>query len=96
MGHYFSGDADKADPMASPALNPNLAGLPACFIQTCEYDPLRDQGEAYGEALRANGVAVETKRYDGLIHGAATMGGVLDGGREMLADVGARLHRALH
>ncbi len=93
---YINDDEDRLNPMASPALHPKLGDLPPCFIATCEFDPLVDQGEAYGEALRANGVAVETKRYAGLIHGAASLGGVLDGGREMLADVDARLHRVLH
>ncbi len=93
--HYVSPD-DYSNPLASPLLNPNLAGLPPCFIATCEYDPLRDQGEAYGAALRANGVAAENKRYDGLIHAAVNMTGVLDGGRALVADVSARLRDALH
>lgn len=95
MNHYAT-EADRADPLASPALRHDLAGLPPCFITTCEYDPLRDQGEAYGDALRANGVAAETKRYNGLIHASANMTGVLEGGRKMVADVGARLRAALH
>jgi acetyl esterase len=70
--------------------------LPACFIATCEFDPLRDQGEAYGAALRANGVRAENKRYDGMIHAVANMTGVLDGGRALVADVSARLRDALH
>src|SRR4026209_2385465 len=83
-------------PFAS-ALRPGaLSRLPDCFIATCEYDPLRDEAEAYGDALRANGVHVETKRYDGLIHAAATLGGVLDGGRLLVADVAAHLRKALH
>ena len=94
MGHYID-DAERSHVLASPALHPNLAGLPDCFITTCEFDPLRDQGEAYGAALRANGSNVEIKRYDGLIHGVANMAGVLDGGREMLADVADRLRSAL-
>lgn len=93
--HYLSPD-DHSNPLASPLLNPNLSDLPPCFIATCEYDPLRDQGEAYGAALRANGVAAENKRYDGLIHAVINMTGVLDGGRALVADVGARLRDALH
>jgi acetyl esterase len=95
MNHYLT-DAEKADVLASPLLHSNLAGLPDTFIATCEYDPLRDEGEAYGDALRANGVHVENKRYDGLIHGAANMTGVLDGGRQLVSDVAAHLHSALH
>ena len=95
MNHYLT-EAEKADVMASPLLHSNLAGLPDTFIATCEYDPLRDEGEAYGDALRANGVHVENKRYEGLIHGAANMTGVLDGGRQLVSDVAAHLHSALH
>src|SRR4051812_33791590 len=80
MGHYLSNEDDRRNPMASPALHPNLADLPPCFIATCEFDPLADQGEEYGELLRANGVAVEAQRYPGLIHGSASMTGMLDGG----------------
>ena len=96
MGLYLNSDADRSDVLASPALHPNLAGLPPCFITTCEFDPLRDEGEAYGDALRANGVAAENQRYDGLIHGAASMAGIVDGGRRMLDDVAERLKAALH
>jgi acetyl esterase len=96
MSHYLNSDDDRPSLLASPALHPNLAGLPPCFITTCEFDPLRDEGEAYGATLRANGIAAENKRYDGLIHGAASMAGLVDGGRQMLADVGDRLRTALH
>jgi acetyl esterase len=95
MNHYIT-DAEKADVLASPLLHTNLAGLPDTFIATCEYDPLRDEGEAYGDALRANGVHVENKRYEGLIHGAANMTGVLDAGRQLVSDVAAHLRAALH
>ena len=95
MSHYLT-EAERSDVLASPLLNENLANLPPCFIATCEYDPLRDEGEAYADALRANGVHVASKRYDGLIHAAANLTGVLDGGRQLVADVSAHLHAALH
>jgi acetyl esterase len=95
MNHYLA-ESERADVLASPLLHENLAGLPDTFIATCEFDPLRDEGEAYGDALRANGVHVEQKRYEGLIHGAANMTGVLDGGRQLVADTAAHLRAALH
>ncbi len=95
MNHYLT-EAERADVLASPLLHSNLAGLPDTFIATCEYDPLRDEGEAYGDALRANGVHVENKRYEGMIHGVANMTGVLDGGRQLVSDVAAHLRGALH
>jgi acetyl esterase len=95
MNHYLT-EAERSHVLASPLLHENLADLPPCFVATCEYDPLRDEGEAYADALRANGVHVSRKRYDGLIHAAANMTGVLDGGRQLVADVSAHLHTALH
>jgi acetyl esterase len=93
--HYLT-DTERSEAMASPMLHENLSGLPDCFIATCEFDPLRDQGEAYSDALRANGGHVTNKRYDGLIHGAANMSGALDGGRELIEDTAAHIRAALH
>jgi acetyl esterase len=93
--HYLS-DSERSEVMASPMLHENLSGLPDCFIATCEFDPLRDQGEAYGEALRASGGHAVNKRYDGLIHWVASMSGALDGGRQLVEDTAAHLRAALH
>jgi acetyl esterase len=95
MGHYLD-ETQRADPLASPARATSHAGLPPCFITTCEYDPLRDQGERYGALLAAAGVPVEVKRYDGMVHAVAVLGGVIDGGRRMVDDVADRLRLALH
>jgi acetyl esterase len=94
MGHYLTAE-QRHDPLASPALAADLAGLPAAFVAVCEYDPLRDQGIAYAEKLEAAGVTTELKVYAGLIHAAANMPAVLDGGRELVDDVADRLGTAL-
>ena len=73
-GHYLGGDeALRSDPRASPALG-DLSGLPTALIYTAEYDPLRDDGNAYAEALSAAGVKVVHRCFEGLIHGFFALG----------------------
>ena len=80
---YLPDPEDRKHPLASPMLAESLAGLPPALVITAQYDPLRDEGEAYGDRLRAAGVPVEIIRYDGAIHG-------LTGSEESLRDA----HRA--
>jgi acetyl esterase len=72
--HYLSDEAHAADPRASVLLTPDLTDLPPAVIGTGEYDPLRDEGEAYGRALEQAGVKVVVRRFPGLIHGFFGMG----------------------
>ncbi len=93
-GHYIRGAEDKKHPSASPALAASHKGLPAALIITAEFDPLRDEGEAYGEKLRAAGVPVTVTRYNGMIHGFFTMTGVLDQGKKAIDEASAALRKA--
>jgi acetyl esterase len=66
---YLSSGADPDDPRVSPMKRADLRGLPPALILTGEFDPLRDEGELYGERLREAGVAATVTRYAGAGHG---------------------------
>ncbi len=74
IGHYAAAaDLDLADPLISP-LHGVRADLPPAVVVTAEFDPLRDEGIAYADALAAAGVEVSQATYPGLIHGFFDMG----------------------
>jgi acetyl esterase len=73
LGHYAGRWPDITDPRLSP-LYGDLSGLPPAIIVTAEFDPLRDEGEAYGKALEAAGGRADVRRYPGMIHGFFDMG----------------------
>ena len=66
---YLDSGADPDDPRVSPIKRPDLSGLPPALILTGEFDPLRDEGELYGERLREAGVTATVTRYEGAGHG---------------------------
>ena len=72
--HYLTDVADAEDPRASVLKTPDLSGVAPAVVATAEFDPLRDEGEAYADALEAAGVQVVRRRYDGLIHGFFGLG----------------------
>ncbi|MGO4690262.1 alpha/beta hydrolase [Glaciibacter sp. 2TAF33] len=66
---YLDSGADAADPLVSPIKREDLSGLPPALILTAEFDPLRDEGELYGQRLREAGVDATVTRYAGANHG---------------------------
>jgi acetyl esterase/lipase len=68
----YADPADRKDPQASPLYAKCFSNLPPALIVTCEFDPLRDEGVAYAEALRAAGVNVRHLACRGQIHTSIT------------------------
>jgi acetyl esterase len=95
-GHYLGADPARADdPLASPLRATDLGGLPPALVITAEFDPLRDEGEAYGHKLQDAGVATTVHRYDGQIHGFVGLFPMLDGGRDALQEMAEAVRSAL-
>jgi len=83
----YCSPADRTDPRAAP-LRGKLEGLPPAFIATAEFDPLRDEGNAYGDALAKAGVKVEQLKGSGHFHSSFVMVDVI------ITGVGGRVKMA--
>jgi acetyl esterase len=75
------------DPRASPLLAEDLSGLAPAYVVTAAFDPLRDEGEEYAEALRAAGTPVTLRRFPGFIHAFIAGAGVSRNAREALIEI---------
>jgi acetyl esterase len=91
---YVNAAVDMADPLASPIRAADLSGLPPALIITAEFDPLRDEGEAYADRLRQAGVPVVLSRYDGMIHGFFAMFTAINKGRQAVGEASDALRTA--
>jgi len=88
---HYADPADRTDPRVAVLRTPDLRDLPPAMIVTAEFDPLRDEGIAYAEALRAAGVAVEHCAARGHTHTSISMVDVVISGREIRAQMAAAL-----
>ena len=92
--HYLRDQADRLNPLASPMQAKDLSNLPPALILTAEYDPLRDEGELYGQGLQAAGVPVIIRRYNGLIHGFFGMALIVDEAKRAVKETTQTLREA--
>ena len=93
--HYLPKADAGQEAYASPIKANNLSGLAPALIQTAEYDPLRDEGEAYGAAIEAAGGDVTVHRYDGVVHDPFMMFAVIPTGIECLKEAAAFINQRI-
>lgn len=79
---------------AAPAAITDLSGLPRTLVVTAEYDPLRDEGEDFAARLASAGVEARVRRYAGMVHGFAVLGGMVPAARALVEEVAAELRDA--
>ncbi|MGY3449541.1 alpha/beta hydrolase [Bradyrhizobium sp. USDA 4353] len=83
------------DPRISPLRATVLAGLPSAVIHTAEFDPMRDEGNAYAERLTAAGVRVTHVCHDGMVHNFHALGTILPQAKPALDLIGRQLRSLL-
>ena len=93
--NYLPDGFDRADPYLFPLRAADLSGLPAALIVTAEFDPLRDEGRAYAERLRAAGVAVEDLHLDDQMHGFLLQEATVDRARDAVDHFADALRQGL-
>ena len=92
---YLSSVEEQRHALASPLLREDLAGAAPAYVVTAGFDPLRDEGDAYAQALMAAGVEVEHRCEESLIHGFFSLGGLSSASRAAISRAAHALGRAL-
>jgi acetyl esterase len=93
--HYTPDKTSRGDWRVSPLRAASLAGLPPALVVTAGYDPLRDEGRAYAERLRASGVKTIHREFETLIHGFIGMRGAVHAAARAMDDMVAGLRHEL-
>ncbi|MEV8268658.1 alpha/beta hydrolase [Microbacterium sp. NPDC076911] len=86
---------DRQDVRLAPGLNPDLGNLPSATVITAGCDPLRDQAEAYAQAMAEAGTVVTSVRFNGMVHPFFYMAGVIDTANSARRFIGVQLKAAL-
>jgi acetyl esterase len=94
-GHYLQHEDDRRHPYAAPMVATSLAGLPPALVVTAEYDVLRDDGAAYAERLREDGVPVTYSCYPGMIHAFYGMTRQLDAASALYDEIAVHVRQHL-
>lgn len=94
-GQYLGGEADGETSLASPLRALDLRGVAPAHIVTAEFDPLRDEGDAYAARLAAAGVRVSHRQYRGAIHGFLSLTTESAIARQASADICRAVQSAL-
>jgi acetyl esterase len=76
-GNYLRNEADRTDWRFAPLEAADLSRLAPAFLALAEYDPLVDEGIAYGARLKAAGVSTYTRIYEGMTHDFARLGNIV-------------------
>ncbi len=92
--NYLPDNIDVNDPYISPLRAQDFKNLPPTFIMTTNYDPLRDEGEAYGKKLSEAGVKVKVNRYKDQMHGFIMLTHIIDGAKQAFEDAILELKNA--
>ena len=95
LRHYLAPDADPADPRISPLRAADLSRVPPTIVHTAEFDPLRDEGQAYAERLRQAGVPTRYRCHPGMIHLFYGMRGLMTYAGVAFAQMGADIRSLL-
>jgi acetyl esterase len=93
--HYLPPDVDRGDPRVSILQAEDLGGLPPAYLTTAGFDPLRDEGEAFGRRLRDAGVRVALRRHPGLVHTFANLTAVSRSSRAAMLEAAGALRMGL-
>jgi acetyl esterase len=95
LRHYLAPDADRADPRISPLRAADVSRVPPTVVHTAEFDPLRDEGQAYAERLRQAGVRTRYRCHPGMIHLFYGMRGLITYAGVAFAQMGADIRSLL-